>query len=77
MVKSAVDQGINPYGRPAKGNYDEAWDYAKNVPCSKCGAKSKTLTISEDRIVIRCITPIPNLPGERSYSETLIFEKDG
>lgn len=47
--------GTSPYGRPApKGNADDLWRRASNVPCPTCGAASKQVSIEKDRATIRC-----------------------
>lgn len=51
---SAVDEGRNPYGKPGKGNYDEAWARMKEIPCPKCGSTRKEITVDKDNILIRC-----------------------
>jgi hypothetical protein len=49
---SAVDEGRNPYGKPGRGNFDEAWRKLCAIPCDVCGSKFKTINIDEKKGVI-------------------------
>lgn len=56
--KSAVDEGRNPYGKPSKGNFDQAWAALLKVPCDVCGSKAKEIKWVNDAnnlITINCI----------------------
>lgn len=47
--------GTDPYGRPApKGNADELWAKASQVPCPRCGAEEKHVTIEGKNATITC-----------------------
>lgn len=44
----------NPYGKPGKGNYDEAWRSVVSLPCKVCGATSKSLKLYGKKLLISC-----------------------